>query len=212
MIVIQWFSFELLTESGLPPLTFRKYYKFILTRNFEALNSKGGGNQVSLLNIMMDLKKCCNHPYLFPVAAVVSLFSELSTEYVMNKWNVVGRVNVFPPRHKYKQVVTYWSKEVICFSRWCLDFLSVFTGSSCFTQWFIWWQPTGEVLRKTDSASENAEETQGRRTQSSHFLSGNRWINIAAALWTPAFIDQWPWNTKRSSGSYLRLFHCQCQL
>jgi chromodomain-helicase-DNA-binding protein 4 len=25
--------------------------------------------QVSLLNIMMDLKKCCNHPYLFPAAA-----------------------------------------------------------------------------------------------------------------------------------------------
>lgn len=54
-----------------PPCSCRKYYKFILTRNFEALNSKGGGNQVSLLNIMMDLKKCCNHPYLFPVAAVV---------------------------------------------------------------------------------------------------------------------------------------------
>ncbi|XP_067828128.1 chromodomain-helicase-DNA-binding protein 3 isoform X3 [Heptranchias perlo] len=50
----------------------KKYYKFILTRNFEALNSKGGGNQVSLLNIMMDLKKCCNHPYLFPVAAMES--------------------------------------------------------------------------------------------------------------------------------------------
>lgn len=54
-----------------PAPSCRKYYKFILTRNFEALNSKGGGNQVSLLNIMMDLKKCCNHPYLFPVAAVV---------------------------------------------------------------------------------------------------------------------------------------------
>ncbi|XP_069502400.1 chromodomain-helicase-DNA-binding protein 3 isoform X4 [Ambystoma mexicanum] len=50
----------------------KKYYKFILTRNFEALNSRGGGNQVSLLNIMMDLKKCCNHPYLFPVAAMES--------------------------------------------------------------------------------------------------------------------------------------------
>ncbi|KAG8184140.1 hypothetical protein JTE90_010186 [Oedothorax gibbosus] len=47
----------------------KKYYKYILTRNFEALNSKGGGHQVSLLNIMMDLKKCCNHPYLFPAAA-----------------------------------------------------------------------------------------------------------------------------------------------
>lgn len=50
----------------------RKYYKYILTRNFEALNARGGGNQVSLLNVVMDLKKCCNHPYLFPVAAMVS--------------------------------------------------------------------------------------------------------------------------------------------
>lgn len=49
----------------------RKYYKFILTRNFEALNTRGGGNQVSLLNVVMDLKKCCNHPYLFPAAATV---------------------------------------------------------------------------------------------------------------------------------------------
>lgn len=47
----------------------KKYYKYILTRNFEALNSKGSGHQVSLVNIMMDLKKCCNHPYLFPGAA-----------------------------------------------------------------------------------------------------------------------------------------------
>ena len=50
----------------------RKYYKYILTRNFEALNVKSGSNQVSLLNIMMDLKKCCNHPYLFPTAAEVN--------------------------------------------------------------------------------------------------------------------------------------------
>lgn len=53
--------------------SFRKYYKFILTRNFEALNTRGGGNQVSLLNVVMDLKKCCNHPYLFPVAAMVCI-------------------------------------------------------------------------------------------------------------------------------------------
>uniref|UniRef100_A0A8C5D2I8 Chromodomain-helicase-DNA-binding protein 5-like n=1 Tax=Gouania willdenowi TaxID=441366 RepID=A0A8C5D2I8_GOUWI len=59
---------ELIVRVELSPMQ-KKYYKFILTRNFEALNSKGGGNQVSLLNIMMDLKKCCNHPYLFPVAA-----------------------------------------------------------------------------------------------------------------------------------------------
>uniref|UniRef100_A0A8B9VPB4 Chromodomain helicase DNA binding protein 3 n=1 Tax=Anas zonorhyncha TaxID=75864 RepID=A0A8B9VPB4_9AVES len=61
---------ELIVRVELSPMQ-KKYYKYILTRNFEALNSRGGGNQVSLLNIMMDLKKCCNHPYLFPVAAMV---------------------------------------------------------------------------------------------------------------------------------------------
>ena len=49
----------------------RKYYRWILTKNYEKLN-KRGSQPVSLINIMMDLKKCCNHPYLFPVAAEVS--------------------------------------------------------------------------------------------------------------------------------------------
>ncbi|XP_056141606.1 chromodomain-helicase-DNA-binding protein 4 isoform X2 [Lampris incognitus] len=59
---------ELIVRVELSPMQ-KKYYKFILTRNFEALNTRGGGNQVSLLNVVMDLKKCCNHPYLFPAAA-----------------------------------------------------------------------------------------------------------------------------------------------
>merc|ERR1712142_524558 len=57
---------ECIVRTNLAPLQ-KKVYKNILTRNFEALNSKGGA-QVSLLNIMMELKKCCNHPYLFPTA------------------------------------------------------------------------------------------------------------------------------------------------
>lgn len=59
---------EFIVRVELSPMQ-KKYYKYILTRNFQALNPKGGGQQVSLLNIMMDLKKCCNHPYLFPAAA-----------------------------------------------------------------------------------------------------------------------------------------------
>ncbi|XP_013407633.1 chromodomain-helicase-DNA-binding protein 4 isoform X2 [Lingula anatina] len=58
---------EFIVRVELSPMQ-KKYYKYILTRNFEALNARGGNN-VSLLNIMMDLKKCCNHPYLFPTAA-----------------------------------------------------------------------------------------------------------------------------------------------
>ncbi|XP_033957567.1 chromodomain-helicase-DNA-binding protein 4 isoform X1 [Pseudochaenichthys georgianus] len=60
---------ELIVRVELSPMQ-KKYYKFILTRNFDALNTRGGGNQVSLLNVVMDLKKCCNHPYLFPTAAM----------------------------------------------------------------------------------------------------------------------------------------------
>ncbi|RWS31027.1 chromodomain-helicase-DNA-binding protein Mi-2-like isoform X5 [Leptotrombidium deliense] len=59
---------EFIVRVDLTPMQ-KKFYKYILTRNFEALNAKGGGHQVSLINIMMDLKKCCNHPYLFPAAA-----------------------------------------------------------------------------------------------------------------------------------------------
>ncbi|WAR14925.1 CHD3-like protein [Mya arenaria] len=53
---------EFIVRVELSPMQ-KKYYKYILTRNFSALNIKGG-NSVSLLNIMMDLKKCCNHPRL----------------------------------------------------------------------------------------------------------------------------------------------------
>ncbi|XP_062394135.1 chromodomain-helicase-DNA-binding protein 4 isoform X3 [Sardina pilchardus] len=60
---------ELIVRVELSPMQ-KKYYKFVLTRNFEALNTRGGGNQTSLLNVVMDLKKCCNHPFLFPNAAL----------------------------------------------------------------------------------------------------------------------------------------------
>jgi chromodomain-helicase-DNA-binding protein 4 len=60
---------EFIVRVELSPLQ-KKYYKYILTRNYEALNPRSGsGGACSLLNIMMDLKKCCNHPYLFPAAS-----------------------------------------------------------------------------------------------------------------------------------------------
>ncbi|XP_014665396.1 PREDICTED: chromodomain-helicase-DNA-binding protein 5-like [Priapulus caudatus] len=59
---------EMIVRVDLSPLQ-KKLYKYILTRNFEGLNAKGSGSNTSLLNIMMDLKKCSNHPYLFASAA-----------------------------------------------------------------------------------------------------------------------------------------------
>ena len=47
----------------------RQYYKWILQRNVSALNKGAhGSGQVSLLNVVMELKKCCNHPFLFESA------------------------------------------------------------------------------------------------------------------------------------------------
>jgi len=45
-----------------------EYYKNILTRNYAALNEGGSGQKASLLNIMMELKKASNHPFMFPNA------------------------------------------------------------------------------------------------------------------------------------------------
>ena len=51
----------------------KKYYRAILERNFTFLSKGGvggggsgggGANVPNLLNTMMELRKCCNHPYL----------------------------------------------------------------------------------------------------------------------------------------------------
>lgn len=41
----------------------KKYYRAILERNFQFL-AKGASSVPSLMNTMMELRKCCNHPYL----------------------------------------------------------------------------------------------------------------------------------------------------
>ncbi|XP_078252560.1 chromodomain-helicase-DNA-binding protein 1 isoform X1 [Rhinoraja longicauda] len=42
----------------------KQYYKWILTRNYKALSKGRKGSTSGFLNVMMELKKCCNHCYL----------------------------------------------------------------------------------------------------------------------------------------------------
>jgi SWI/SNF-related matrix-associated actin-dependent regulator of chromatin subfamily A member 5 len=48
----------------------RNLYKNILRRNIDEINNLNGSNseqsRTAILNIVMQLRKCCNHPYLFP--------------------------------------------------------------------------------------------------------------------------------------------------
>lgn len=63
-------------ERGLPPkketilkigmsAMQKKFYGALLQKDIDAVN--GGAERSRLLNIVMQLRKCCNHPYLFQV-------------------------------------------------------------------------------------------------------------------------------------------------
>lgn len=41
----------------------KSYYRALLQKDIDVINS--GGERSRLLNIAMQLRKCCNHPYLF---------------------------------------------------------------------------------------------------------------------------------------------------
>jgi SWI/SNF-related matrix-associated actin-dependent regulator of chromatin subfamily A member 5 len=43
----------------------RFYYRKLLAKDIETLNALNGGQKSRLLNILMQLRKTCNHPYLF---------------------------------------------------------------------------------------------------------------------------------------------------
>eukprot|EP00752_Nemacystus_decipiens_P001789 g1728.t2 len=43
----------------------RKVYKGVLMRDIDTVNGANAG-RTAILNIVMQLRKCCNHPYLFP--------------------------------------------------------------------------------------------------------------------------------------------------
>ncbi|CAB1415655.1 unnamed protein product, partial [Pleuronectes platessa] len=42
----------------------KQFYKWILTRNYRALSRGNRGSSSGFLNIVMELKKCCNHSFL----------------------------------------------------------------------------------------------------------------------------------------------------
>ncbi|XP_028258745.1 chromodomain-helicase-DNA-binding protein 1-like [Parambassis ranga] len=54
---------ELLVYHGMSALQ-KKYYKAVLTKDLEAFGNEPG-NKTRLLNILMNLRKCVDHPYLF---------------------------------------------------------------------------------------------------------------------------------------------------
>ena len=51
------------THPPCPPLPLTQWYAGLLQKDIEAL--QGGADRSKLLNVVMQLRTCCNHPYLF---------------------------------------------------------------------------------------------------------------------------------------------------
>ena len=58
----------------------KKYYRGILEKNFSFLSKSGSNNVPNLMNTMMELRKCCIHPYLLNGAE-----DQIQSDYVARK-------------------------------------------------------------------------------------------------------------------------------
>jgi len=71
----------------------KMYYKLILARNVQLLNRslQGHGKVQSLINIVVELRKCCNHPYLFEGAedTLNKSSKEISDQLIKNSGKLV---------------------------------------------------------------------------------------------------------------------------
>ena len=55
---------EMMIFTGMTPVQ-KELYKKILRREVDLVNGEAASSKNALLNIVMQLRKCCNHPYLF---------------------------------------------------------------------------------------------------------------------------------------------------
>jgi SNF2 family DNA or RNA helicase len=111
----------------------RKYYKAIYEKNFSFL-VKGvkGSNVGSMMNVMLQLRKCCNHPYLIN-GLEDSVLTSLPRRTVETEFDALIKssgkmvlIDKLLPKlksqgHKvliFSQMVRYLSSERVEFSFW----------------------------------------------------------------------------------------------
>jgi chromodomain-helicase-DNA-binding protein 1 len=108
----------------------KKYYKWILTKNFRQLNKgvKGQG-QTTLLNIVMELKKASNHPYLFENAEDRNVKDPLEA-MIRNS----GKLQLLD---KLLCRLKETGHRVLIFSQ--VSYIYIFFVLNCFNRWFVYW-------------------------------------------------------------------------
>lgn len=94
------------------------FYRWILTKNYKALSKGLKGNVSSFVNIIMELKKCCNHSQLirppeeeFSDRLAVSYHSLWHQYYTSIYINLLNNLRL-DNKDVYSVFCSLWSKEV----------------------------------------------------------------------------------------------------
>ena len=98
----------------LPPAHLRSYstYKAILEGNRDILvNGASNAAMPSLVNIQMELRKCCNHPYLIKGVEESETHALSETEFCESLLKACGHVHVHVHSHVHVPHATPLSPE-----------------------------------------------------------------------------------------------------
>jgi SWI/SNF-related matrix-associated actin-dependent regulator of chromatin subfamily A member 5 len=87
----------------------REWYQRVLSKDSMSLNTLGGPERVKLLNILMQLRKVCNHPYLFDGAEPGPPFSDGP-----HLWESCGKMMLL---HKLLKKLQKQGSRVLIFSQ-----------------------------------------------------------------------------------------------
>ena len=85
------------------------WYKTVLRKDAHSLNSLGGPDKVRLLNILMQLRKVCNHPYLFDGAEAGPPYTDGP-----HLWEISGKMMLL---HKLLPKLKAKGSRVLIFSQ-----------------------------------------------------------------------------------------------
>jgi SWI/SNF-related matrix-associated actin-dependent regulator of chromatin subfamily A member 5 len=99
----------------------RKWYRMILEKDIDAVNGAGGKKEgkTRLLNIVMQLRKCCNHPYrsshLFVFLLLLTFFRRTFTHLpsILTCCSVFDGAEPGPPYTTDEHIVNNAGKMVI---------------------------------------------------------------------------------------------------
>lgn len=119
-------------------------YTRILMKDIDILNSAGKLDKMRLLNILMQLRKCCNHPYLFDGAEPGPPYTT-DMHLVTNSGKMVVLDKLLPKLKEQGMCLlsgvlrVFWFSDVSVYSEQTADF----SQDCC---WFPAWYQLGSIV------------------------------------------------------------------